>query len=393
MRITGIQLHRVRVPYHAPILWVGGIDTATSRTILRMQTDEGLEGLAETTADDATFAQLHTLMPAFIDQNPMNHGQLVAGLRWVLATQGASGKHAVQALETACWDIAGKATEQPLCQLLGGRQRDEIPAIAYVHYRAQMQDGAGGESTPEQIVDYTRNLVARYGFTTIKMKGGVYEPEHEYQTVLALREAFPGHLIRFDPNALWSVETAIRLGRRLEPLDLEWYEDPVLGIDGMRRVRRELRIPFATNMCSVQLDQLPLAIRSGAIDIQLLDIDDWGGLTHAMKAAAACETFSIGVGLHSSAELGISTALHLHVAAALPSLPHAMDSHYHHESDDIIVGSHTYVRGGFAVPVRPGLGVDLDHEKLQEFEQRFQRGEHEELGDRPEFAPRFPGQW
>jgi glucarate dehydratase len=126
-------------------------------------------------------------------------------------------------------------------------------------------------------------------------------------------------------------------------------------------------------MCCVQLDQLATAVRSGAIDVQLLDVHDWGGLTWTMKGAAACEAFQIGVGLHSSGEAGISTALYLHVAAALPTLPHAIDSLYHHQADDVITEPHRYVQGSFEVPQRPGLGVELDLERLRHLEAANER--------------------
>ena len=367
MKITGVTFHKVNIPLLAPTLWIGGVNRAWTRTIVRMQTDEGLEGLAETSGGDATLGQLQALKEHFIGQDPFDRQKILNQFWYVPTYEGMSGKYAIQALETACWDLMGKALDRPLHQLIGGAVRQEIPTIAYVFFEPDA-DGGIGIARPEQVVEAAAELVARHGLATIKLKGGVYEPEREVATVRALRDAFPDHLLRFDPNALWSVETTVRMARPLEDAGLEWLEDPCWGVEGMSRARRDVRIPFATNMCCVQLDQLPTAIRAGAIDIQLLDVHDWGGLTWTLKGAAVCEAFQLGVGLHSSGEAGISTALYLHLAAALPTLPHAIDSLYHHQSDDVITEPHRYLDGCFAVPEGPGLGVELDLEKLRHLE-------------------------
>ena len=323
MQIRRISFHRVLIPIEAPIIWISGVEVGWARTIVRVLTDDGIEGIAETSGDDATLGQLQSISSLFIGRSPFDRQPILRGLWQTAGANGTSGKHAIQALETACWDIVGKSIGEPLHRLLGGKLRSTIPVIAYLHYRIDLESRRACDRDAAAVVSLAHSLVERYGFRTLKKKGGVFRPEEELATMRALRDSFPKHELRFDPNALWSVETAIRVGRGLEELSLEWYEDPVWGIEGMSRARRDVRIPFATNMCCVQLDQLPVAIRAGAFDVQLLDIDDWGGLTSFLKAAATCETFQIGIGLHSTGEAGISTAVYLHLAASLQSLPHA----------------------------------------------------------------------
>lgn len=395
MKITGVRYHKVNIPFEAPLLWSGGVSRAWTRVIVRMETDEGIEGIAETVGWDATIVQLEALKHFFIGEDPFDREKILKNFWYVPTYQGMSGKYAIQALETCCWDIMGKATNRPLCQLLGGKVRTKIPTIAYIFYRERTPDGKAGERTAEEIVEHTRELVEMYGFRTIKMKGGVYPPEEEYETTAALREAFPDHRIRFDPNSLWSVETAIRIGRKFEELDLEWCEDLVWGIEGMSRARRDVPIPFATNMCSVQLDQLPVAIRNGAIDVQLLDVHDWGGITNTMKAAATCQTFQIGTGFHSGGEAGVSTALYLQLSAALPTLPYAIDAHYHHQTADVLAEKLPIVDGCFTLPEGPGLGVELDPDRLAHLEKLNQeQGDLVFYGDidiREE--PRYMGMW
>ena len=389
MQIREVSLHRILVPLEEPTIWIGGADAAWSRTVLRMRTDEGFEGIAETSGDDATYAQLHALKPLFIGKSPFDRQPILATLWALPAGHGTSGKHAVQALETACWDIVGKALGQPLHRLLGGKLRSTVPMIAYVQPRVDVASGQPLGRQPGEVVEYAARLVERYGFATIKVKGGVFSPQEEVEAMRAVRAAFPRLALRFDPNALWSVETAIRIGHEFEELSLEWYEDPAWGIEGMRRTRRDVRIPLATNMCCLQLDQLPGAIRAHAFDVELLDIDDWGGLTSALKAAAACEVFQVGVGIHSTGETGIGTALNLHVAASLPTLPHAVDSYYHHQTVDVITEPLRYVDGAMAVPDGPGLGVEIDGDQLRHLEALHAAGARAVVD--PTGGPRYPG--
>ena len=181
----------------------------------------------------------------------------------------------------------------------------------------------------------------------------------------------------------------------MEELALEFYEDPVWGIEGMSRVRAKVAIPLATNMCTLSLDEIPQTIRLGAIDVQLLDPADWGGITATMKAAAAYQVFQIGLGFHSGGEAGISTALQLQLAAALPVLPYAVDSHYHHQLADVITKPHEYVNGCFALPEGPGLGVEIDPDELARLEELNEKqGDLYFYGDlETRDDPRYMGAW
>lgn len=379
MRILAASLHTVDLPLLAPTIWVGGVNTAWTRTILRLRTDDGLEGLAETDGSAATRLWLRMLTQHFDGADPFEWRQVLRRFAHVGGPSGPAWRHASQAFETACWDLMAKALDRPLHQLLGGALRSSVPAIAYVMYQPDSGSSAAVR-TAEQVVDHTAELVDEFGFETIKLKGGVHHPRQELEAAQKLRQAFPSHQLRFDPNALWSVETAVRLGHSFEPLGLEWYEDPCAGIEGMSRARADVRIPFATNMCCTSLEQLPTAIRGGAFDVQLLDVDDWGGLTALMKAAGACETFQLGTGIHSSGESGIGTALNLHIAASLTTFPHAIDSFYHLQASDVITEPHTIKDGSFSVPTGPGLGVTIDEERLKYLEEEHGRNPHQTDG-------------
>ena len=228
--------------------------------------------------------------------------------------------------------------------------------------------------TVEQLVSEARALKLRCGFTTHKLKGGVFPPEYELACYRALAEALPGDSLRFDPNGVWSAEQGICFGRAIEDLRNDYLEDPVFGLAGMRRVREKLRLPLATNTVVVNFEQLAANVLDTAVDVILLDTTFWGGIRPCLKAAGICETFQLGTAVHSSGELGIQLATMLHLGACVPNLTFAADAHYHQLVDDVIEGGKlAYEGGSIAVPSAPGLGVRLDRDKLARYHEEFRR--------------------
>ncbi|HUL79084.1 MAG TPA: enolase C-terminal domain-like protein, partial [Vicinamibacteria bacterium] len=190
----------------------------------------------------------------------------------------------------------------------------------------------------------------------------------------ALAAALPGDRFRFDPNGVWSTEQAIWFGQQIEGIRNDYLEDPVFGLHGMRRVREKVRMPLATNTVVVSFEQLAANVLDTAVDVILLDTTFWGGIRPCVKAAGICETFQLGVAVHSSGELGIQLASMLHLGAVLPNLTFAADAHYHHLVDDVIEGGLLRYEGGaIAVPSGPGLGVRLDRERLGRYHELFRR--------------------
>jgi glucarate dehydratase len=279
------------------------------------------------------------------------------------------------ALEFACMDVAGKYLGVRACDLLGGALREEVPFASYLFYRYRDKTtGKGGETTAEEMVAHARDLVARYGFKTHKLKCGLFPPNHDVEVFRAVAAAFPEASLRIDPNSVWSVEEGIRVGKAIEDLNNDYFEDPTYGLEGMRRLRRFVDIPTATNTVVVNFEQLAACIRSEAIDVILLDTTFWGGLRQAYKAGQVLETFQWGASVHSSGELGIQLATMLHLGAALPNLGFAADAHYHHLTDDVIKGGKMQYRDGkIALPKGPGLGVELDRDKLAEYAELYRR--------------------
>ena len=299
------------------------------------------------------------------------------------------------AIEFACLDILGQRWGVPVSEILGGRLRERVPFASYLFFRYPNDDSKAGEvRTVEQLIDSARRLKKLHGFTSHKLKGGVFPPEYELECYRALAGALDGDRFRFDPNCVWSTETAIWFGQQIEDIRNDYLEDPVFGMNGMRRVREKVRMPLATNTVVVNFEQLAANIRDTAVDVVLLDTTFWGGIRACVKAAGVCETFQIGVAVHSSGELGIQLATMLHLGAVIPNLSFAADAHYHHLTDDIIQGGKMkYENGAIAVPSAPGLGVKLDRDKVAEYRELYRRlGSYPYDQDpmRPGWTPTIP---
>ncbi|MGH6719728.1 MAG: enolase C-terminal domain-like protein [Alphaproteobacteria bacterium] len=384
MRIAAIEVTPVNVPFVAPIRWSGGANADWTRLVIRMRTDDGLVGLGETLGGGVTKALIDSeIAPMFLGESPFDLVRMLGKATFVPLYNGKLGYCAIAGLEVACWDLMGKATGQPVCRLLGGRMHDEIPFAAYLYYRNPDRDGRHAVVTRADVIATARDYVARHGFTTIKYKGGVVGAAEEIATLGALREAFPEARLRYDPQAIYSAATALRIGKAIEPLDLEYFEDPCWGIEAMARVRARVAIPFASNMATIDLDSTAEAIRLGAVDVVLGDIFEWGGITAIKRLQGVCEAFQIGLNFHSAGELGIATAAYLHLAASMPALPHAADSHALELAGDVVkpgvIGLTDH--GTMRVPDGPGLGVELDPDRFAAAAEAYRR-----LGDQSVYA-------
>jgi glucarate dehydratase len=377
MKIRDLRATTVSVPLEAPLRHANGCHWGRFvRTVVEVETDNGLIGLGEMggggESAEAAFLGLKSYL---LGRDPAR----LEELRFLISNPTASlynnRTQIAGAIEFACFDILGQAWGVPVSEILGGRLRDRVPFASYLFFR--YRNAASGTSevrTADQLVAEAKDLKNRCGFSTHKLKGGVFPPAYELGCYRALAGALPGDRFRFDPNAVWSTEQAIEFGRAIEDLRNDYLEDPVFGLNGMRRTREKLRVPLATNTVVVNFEQLAANILQPAVDVILLDTTFWGGIRPCVKAAAICETIQLGVSVHSSGELGIQLATMLHLGAVLPNLTFAADAHYHHLKDDVIAGGKMpYEQGSIAVPESPGLGVTLDREKLRHYAEEFKR--------------------
>jgi glucarate dehydratase len=377
MKIVDLRATTVTVPLEAPLRHANGCHWGRFvRTIVELETDDGLVGLGEMGGGgESAEAAFLALKGYLIGHDPARLEELRFAIGNPTASLYNNRTQMLAALEFACLDILGQKWNVPVSEILGGRLRDQVPFASYLFFRYPNPRGKNGEiRTVEQLVESAQSLKKRCGFRTHKLKGGVFRPEYELECFRALASALNGDRFRFDPNAVWSTETAIWFGQQIEHIRNDYLEDPVFGMNGMRRVREKVRMPLATNTIVVNFEQLAANALNTAVDVVLLDTTFWGGIRACVKAAGICETFQFGVAVHSSGELGIQLATMLHLGAVIPNLSFAADAHYHHLSDDIIEGGKLkYEDGAIAVPSGPGLGVKLDPEKVAEYRELYQR--------------------
>ena len=284
-------------------------------------------------------------------------------------------------IEVAALDLTGRTLGVPVSDLLGGAVRSFVPFSAYLFYK---QAGGGGEGDdtradeygealdPEGVVKQARQMIDTYGFKSIKLKAGVFPPEQEIEGIRALRAAFgPDVPSRIDPNCAWTVETSCAVGRKLAS-ELEYFEDPTPEIEGMGQVRAKLHqegidLPNATNMCVTAFSHIPLSVEKHAVQIILGDHHYWGGLRATVELGRICDTFGIGMSMHSNSHLGVSLMAMVHVAAATPTLTYDADTHYPwlDAKDEILAGGKVKIaNGGIEVPTTPGLGFEIDRDAL-----------------------------
>ena len=377
MKITDIKATTVTVPLEAPLRHANGCHWGRFvRTVVEVETDEGITGLGEMGGGgESAEAVFRGMKQYLVGHNPAN----LEEMRFLIANPTASlynnRTQILAALEFACLDILGQKWNVPVYEILGGKLQDKVSFASYLFFRyANAKDGSGEVRTIEQLVTHAKELKQKYGFTSHKLKGGVFAPEYELECYRAIAKELDGDSFRFDPNAVFSTEQAIWFGQAIEDIKNDYLEDPVFGLNGMRRTREKVRMPLATNTVVVGFEQLAANVLNTAVDVILLDTTFWGGIRQCVKAAGICETFQLGVAVHSSGELGIQLATMLHLGAVIPNLSFAADAHYHHLVDDIIEGGKfKYENGAIKVPSAPGLGIKLNREKLAEYSELYKR--------------------
>ncbi|NEA34749.1 enolase C-terminal domain-like protein [Streptomyces sp. SID13031] len=356
------------------------------RTVVQLVVDGAsageVVGLGEGSGERDVLDRLELVRAAIIGQSVFDTGAIELIVNAVLGPDVTPiQKRAVFSIvEVACLDAQGKLLGVPVTDLLGGAVRHTVPYSAYLFYKWAAHPAAPGGGSPDQwgealdpagIVAQACRMIDLHGFRSLKLKGGVFHPEDEIAAIRALAVAFPGMPLRIDPNGAWSVKTSKYVAGELAGV-LEYLEDPTLTTAAMAEVAQVASMPLATNMCVISPETVPEAVRLDAVQIVLSDHHYWGGLRHTRELGAICDTFGLGMSMHSNSHLGISLAAMTHVAAATPNLAYACDTHYPWNSaDDVITTPFAFVDGALAVPAGPGLGVELDQDRLAELNKRY----------------------
>ena len=374
MRITDMEV--IPVAHREPRLrnsWGGHSDVA-ARTIVRLTSADGEVGISETYGDEQVIAALDGASDLVEGMNPFERTPLELRLQDDMA---------FAAIDTALYDLVGRALDEPVYTLLGGKVRDEVEFSGYLFYKQADTDPdtaalAGGEvMSPEAMVGEAREFVDEHGFDVLKLKGGVLEPDEELETLERLAAEF-GHdtPLRIDPNGTWSVETATRIARRLRESDLhiEFLEDPVPTMNAHARLKRNIDYPIATNMYVTEFEEIAPAVEMDAVDVVLSDHHYWAGLSGNVNLDTIARAFDLGVGMHSNSHLGVSMAAMAHVAAAMPTVRYACDTHYPWMAEDVIENP-IHISGSTVEPKGPGLGVELAADKLDRARQKYEESD------------------
>lgn len=382
LTITGLKVTPIALP-DPPILAHGGCHGPYFlRNIVEIETDAEIIGIGETHGSQRVTQALEASRKLVV-------GTSAFAYRKFAAEVGKLSRGCFAGIELACLDAIGKATGRRLCELLGGPVRERIELSSYLFFRYaadhpklladprvvdsrgrgdQALDAYGEVLTPAAMAELAWKSHQQYGFRCHKLKAGPLPPDVELEAMQAINDRFGGkHPLRIDPNGRWTVYTAVRIGDKLADLPLEYYEDPVIGQRMMADVRAETGLKMSTNMCVTEFEHIAPAIRTEPIDVVLCDHHGWGGITACQSLGTIAQAIGWGVSQHSNSHAGITMAAMLHVAAVIPQLTYASDTHYPWLVDkyDIITGGKWPIKDGASeVPKSPGVGVELDRDKL-----------------------------
>ncbi|TDO08209.1 glucarate dehydratase [Mycobacterium sp. BK086] len=392
-----------------------------TRNIVILTDSDGNTGVGEVPGGEPIRRTLSDAREIVTGRSIGDHRSVLADMRRAVADRDAAGRgaqtfdlrvtvHAVTAVESAMLDLLGQHLGVPVAALLGeGQQRDRVQALGYLFfvgdraktdlaYRSPDDEAADADDwlrvrheealSPEAVVRLAEAAQARYGFQDFKLKGGVLPAADEAKAVIALADRFPHARITLDPNGGWLLADAITTCRELTDV-LAYAEDPVgpeggfSGREVMAEFKRATGLPTATNMIATDWRELGHAIKAGAVDIPLADPHFWT-MAGSVRVAQLCDAWGLTWGSHSNNHFDVSLAMFTHVAAAAPGDITAIDTHWiWQDGQRITKRPFEIIDGYLAVPDKPGLGVELDHDALAAAHELYQR---EGLGGRDDAA-------
>jgi glucarate dehydratase len=378
-----------------------------TRNLVILTDDEGRDGAGEVPGGEKIRQVLEEAKPLVEGRPVATYSAILSEVSRQFSGRDAEGRgtqtfdqrvtvHAVTGIESACLDLLGQFLGVPVAALLGeGVQRTRVPVLGYLFFVGDSRktsmnyrragNGASGwfrqrdeeAMTPEAIVRQAEAAHAQYGFSDFKLKGGVLSGADEMRAIQALAARFPEARITLDPNGAWSLEEAIALCKDRRDV-LAYAEDPCgaeQGFSGreiMAEFRQATNMPTATNMIATDWRQLRHAIHLGAVDIPLADPHFWT-MQGSVRVAQTCRDNGLTWGAHSNNHFDISLAMVTHVAAAAPGAITAIDTHWIWQDGQHLTKNPLQIRDGtLTLPKRPGLGIDLDMDAIENAHRLFE---------------------
>jgi len=377
-----------------------------TRNIVILTDSAGNTGLGEVPGGEKIRQTIEDAGPFVIGATLGDYNKVLNAMRSAFADRDAGGRglqtfdlrttiHAVTAVESAMLDLLGQFMGVPVAALLGeGQQRTAVEMLGYLFYvgdSGKTPLGYRSEAdavdpwlrlrneqalTPEAIVRLAEAARERYGFNDFKLKGGVLGADEEMEAIVALHERFPQARVTLDPNGGWLLADAIRVCRDKHDI-LAYAEDPCGAENGysgrevMAEFRRATGLRTATNMIATDWRQMAHAIQLQSVDIPLADPHFWT-MQGSVRVAQLCEMFGLTWGSHSNNHFDISLAMFTHVGAAAPGRVTAIDTHWIWQDGQHLTKEPLRIEGGMVqVPARPGLGIELDADKLEAAHQAY----------------------
>ena len=369
MKITAVRATPVNIPFRAPYRYALGSTASLTKTIVEVETDEGITGIGEYASGDGS-AIISLLAGRLVGLDPLDLNECerrcVPKISFNLWENLPELRRGFGAIEMALWDIRGRAEGRSLATLLGGAVRTHIGFTEYFAFRLA-GDSEAGESTPTEVAGYCARMIEEYDSPTFEGKMATIDLESEIRMVREVRAAIgEERMLRLDSNGGWTVATAIEAIRKLEPYGIHNIEDPVDTFEEMTRLRPHAAMTFSTHN-----PDLKRAVALRVPDFFVLNLVELGGIRRTVEFARAAEQFGLGFWFHSG-ETGVASAAYLHVSAAVDSISEPSQALFHYYADDVIAEGAFCPRSGYLpVPEGPGLGVNLDPKALRRCHERY----------------------
>lgn len=377
MKISAVRTHILEATLSQPFAYSRAWYSTRTAMLVEIETDSGLTGWGECYGPARMTAPVVDAMARWlIGQNPLHTDRLWQQIYADLRDHGQKGLiiEALSGIDIALWDIKGKHFGVPVYDLLGGPLRDSVRAYATGLYRRKTGN------PPDYLADEAAGYV-REGFHAVKLKVG-FGIADDVAAARAVREAIGAETgLMIDANHAYDAVAAIELGRRLEALDIGWFEEPVPpeDLDAYRRVKAALPIPIAGGECEFTRLGFRDIFATRALDIVQPDICAAGGISECKKIADMASTFGIrynphvwGTGIGIAASLQLMATLPTHTPTSLCPLEPILelDQTEHPIRQAILKTPLMHVSGAVAIPDGPGLGIEINRDALEAFRVR-----------------------
>jgi muconate cycloisomerase len=365
VRITKVETFLLDLPLPHPQKRAFGIFDRENHAIIRLTTDEGLEGLGEAAAcggpnwseDCAESVKVvvdRFLAPLLLDEDPLRVEHLLRKMD--AAVKG--NRFAKAAIESALLDVLAKSLNAPLYTLLGGLYRDRLPITWLLNT----------DDVPAAIEE-AEEWLAR-GVRIFKLKVGAADPNQEITAVLEIAEALKGRAaVRVDANGGWNIVTALRVIPHWEGV-VEYVEQPLPreDVEGMARLVRSCPVPIAADESLFTVGDALRLVKERAADVFLLKLGKAGGILACKRQAAIAEAAGIPCVISTMIDSSIATSAALHFGLSTPIVTHGSELLGPlFLMDDLVEESVRYEGGNLLAPAKPGLGVSLDEEKVERY--------------------------